>query len=130
MPKARFRLFVAADTTGSTPEAISEFAHAALKRGMVYFCAWGPGCKRFHDVVDEVRDKRLIVGPTTNDVVMTTWHEKETLHDALDYFLISAWPTDGFAVDSDYWVAMCINNPLWAAIVRQRLEGLDPSRLM
>src|ERR1700731_4146539 len=98
IPTARFRLFVAADTTGSNSEVLAEFAQAALKRGMVYFCAWGPGCERFHDVVDEViaeddLGERLFVGPTVNDTVMTTWHGEETLEDALDYFLISAYPT-------------------------------------
>jgi hypothetical protein len=134
IPSTRFRLFVAADTTVSTSEALAKFAHATLKLGMVYFCAWGPGCERFHDIVDKVIElddlgERLFVGPTSNDVVMTTWHAEDTLDEALDYFLISACPTDGFAVGSNYWVAMCVNNPGWAAIVRQRLERVDPSRL-
>jgi hypothetical protein len=43
IPKGRFRLSVAADTTGRPTEAINEFAPAALKRVVVYFCAWGPG---------------------------------------------------------------------------------------
>jgi hypothetical protein len=57
---------------------------------------------------------------------MTTWHEKDTLDEALDFFLTGACPTDGFAAGSDYWVAMCVNNPTWVATVRQRLEPLDP----
>src|ERR1700686_5436028 len=54
IPSRRFRLFVAANTTSSTTEAIGQFASAALEAGMVYFSAWGPGCERFHDLVDEV----------------------------------------------------------------------------
>jgi hypothetical protein len=54
IPNGRFRLLVAADVTGLSTKLMSEFAVAALKSGMVYFCAWGPGCKRFHDIVDEV----------------------------------------------------------------------------
>jgi hypothetical protein len=59
---------------------------------------------------------------------MTTWHEEETLEDALDYFLDAAYPTDGFAVDSEYWVAISMNNAAWAPIIRRRLEAIvNPS---
>ena len=53
IPSMRFRLFVAADVMGVAVDVIGEFAHSALTRGMVYFCAWGPDCERFHDIVDE-----------------------------------------------------------------------------
>jgi hypothetical protein len=134
IPKVRFRLFMAVDTTGCPPDVLAEFAHAALKSGMVYFCAWGPDCERFHDIVDEVIvedavGKRLFVGPNANDTVMTTWHANDTLEEALDYFLLFSCPTEGFLANSDYWLAMCVNNPAWAAIVEKRLEHVGPSRL-
>lgn len=131
IPLPRFRLFIAADTTRSNVESLSEFAESALKQGMVYFCAWGPDCERFHDVVDEVilgddLGKRLFKGPNTQDTVMTTWHARDTLDDALDFFLNFACPTDGFAADSDYWLAICINNSDWATAIRRQLESLNP----
>ena len=92
IPLSRFRLFVAADTSHSSVEEISAFAEGALIAGMVYFCAWGPGCERFHDIVDEIiADDRVsgrnrFLPPTSDDVVMTTWHAHETLEEALDYF--------------------------------------------
>ena len=127
IPLQRFRLFVAADTTGCAPEALAEFADAALKQGMVYFCAWGHDCERFHDIVDEViveddLGKRLFVGPNPKDTVMTTWHERDTLDEALDFFFNLACPTDGFVVDSDCWLAICVNNSEWASIIRRRPE--------
>jgi hypothetical protein len=98
IPSRRFRLFVAADVTGDTTEVISEFTLAALKSGMVYFCAWGPDCSRFHDIVDEVilgddLDERLFVRPNAEDHIMTTWHERDRLHEALDFFIDWAQPT-------------------------------------
>ena len=77
VPSKRFRLLVAADVSSANPQAISDFAFSALKRGMVYFCSWGPGCERFHDIVDEVitgddLTKEEFSGPSTSDVVMTT----------------------------------------------------------
>ena len=130
VPVPRFRLFIAADTTGSTVESLSEFAESALKQGMVYFSAWGPDCERFHDVVDEVileddLGKRLFIGPNRQATVMTTWHGRDTLDEALDFFLNSACPTDGFAVDSDYWLGICINKSAWATVIRRKIESLN-----
>jgi hypothetical protein len=130
VPLPRFRLFIAADTTGATVESLSEFAESALKQGMVYFCAWGPDCERFHDFVDEVileddLGKRLFTGPNRQDTVMTTWHATHTLDEALDFFVNFACPTDGFAPDSDYWLAICINDSVWATVIRQQLESLN-----
>jgi len=127
IPSKRFRLFVAADTNSSTTEVIERFVEAVLKAGMVYFSAWGPDCERFHDIVDEVvvSDQigdRLFTGPNEGDTIMTTWHEDETLDEACDFFTNLAIPTAGFEADSDYWVAVCVDNPEWAATIRRQLE--------
>lgn len=126
IPSRRFRLFVAADAIGVTTDAISEFVHEALKRGMVYFCAWGPDCSRFHDIVDEIvveddLGERQFVGPNPHDQIMTTWHENDTLEEAVDFFFNFAFPTDGFEADSDSWIALCINNSEWAVSIRRKL---------
>lgn len=126
IPSRRFRLFVAADVTGYTTDVISEFTLAALKSGMVYFCAWGPDCGRFHDIVDEVilgddLEERLFVPPNADDHIMTTWHEQDRLDEALDFFINWAKPVGDYQLDSDYWVAICVNNPEWAAVTRRQL---------
>jgi hypothetical protein len=120
IPSKRFRLLVAADMTDIPVDLIREFAHAALERGMVYFCAWGPGCERFHDILDElvVADdigERQFAGPNDQDTIMTAWHDDETLDEALDFFVNMSHPTDGFESESDYWLAICLDNPEWAA---------------
>jgi len=128
IPHGRFRLFVAADVTRASTELISEFAYAALTSGMVYFCAWGQDCERFHDIVDEliVEDEigaHLFAGADAGDTIMTTWHEADTLDEALDFFINLAEPTSGLDRNSDYWVAVCVNNSEWAAEIRRRLEA-------
>ena len=125
IPSERFRLFVAADVTGLSTERVSEFAHAALKSGMVYFCAWGPDCERFHDIVDEVVVKdelarRLFVKNET-DTIMTTWHDDEPLSEALDFFANLTSPTAGFEQNSNYWVAVSLDNTEWARELQLRL---------
>jgi hypothetical protein len=54
LPTKRFRLFVAADFTGLSANALADFGRSALRSGMVFFCAWGHECEKFHDIVDEV----------------------------------------------------------------------------
>lgn len=128
IPSARFRLFVAAETHDLSVEQISRFAEAALVRGMVYFCAWGVGCSRFHDIVDEtlvedeVFGKNRFTPPTPNDTIMTTWHEHDTLEDALDFFATCAFPSDGYAEDSDYRVVICVGHPEWAVTAHEFLK--------
>jgi hypothetical protein len=127
LPSHRFRLLVAADVNEVDGLTIAEFARTALSNGMVYFCAWGPGCSRFHDIVDDViacddATQRLFAGPNDSDTVMTTWHEDESLNEAIEYFLELAYPTDGFAGGSDYWLAMSLGNAEWTRNLEAQLK--------
>ncbi len=125
LPGPRFRLFVAADTSRAEVGEISRFAEAALAAGMVYLCAWGPGCGRFHDIVDEVladdavSDARRFTPPTDHDVVMTTWHEHESLEEALDFLATLALPTEGYLAGSGYRLVICVGRADWAATARR-----------
>jgi hypothetical protein len=130
LPPKRFRLFVAADVTELSADVLADFAWAALCSGMVYFCAWGRGCERFHDIVDEViaydcLGERKFTGPTGKDTVMRTWHDDETLEEALDFFITLALPTEGLIPNSNYRVAICVGNPAWATKVKQSLESAE-----
>jgi hypothetical protein len=126
-PSRRFRLLVAADVTTLETDAISKFASAALNCGMVYFCAWGPDCERLHDLVDEVivndeLGERRFTGPNANDVIFTTWHSKEGLSEALDFFITCAEPTEGFLADSSYRLVIVAGNSDWVATARKSLQ--------
>jgi hypothetical protein len=108
-------------------EAIVAFARAALTNGMVYLCAWGAGCERFHDLVDEIVvaddiGERLYAGPKDQDTIMTTWHENETLEEALDFFVRWSLPTEGFEPESGHWLAMSAGDPGWITTIRRRLD--------
>lgn len=125
IPSKRFRLFVAADTENNPVDVVSTFAYAALGKGMAYFSSWGPGCERFHDIVDEVileddlGDRRFV--GSDESVCMTTWHAKHELDEALDFFARFARPSGSFEPDSDYWLAVSVGNAEWAASIRQIL---------
>jgi hypothetical protein len=126
----RFRLFVAADIHDIGTDVVSEFASSALSSGMVYFCAWGRDCEQFHDIVDAivVKDQineRRFVGPNANDTVMTTWHEDESLEEALDFFIACAVPTEGFVLDSSFRLVICVGNAEWAGTATRLLESTN-----
>jgi len=102
LPSRRFRLFVAAHASGTAAQTISNLAFAALEPGMVYPCAWGPGCKRLHAIVDQVVvgddiAERKFAGSRPGHVITTTWHGDENLEEAIDFLATCAAPTDGFA---------------------------------
>jgi hypothetical protein len=130
MQSKRFRLFVAADTSDVGTDTLSQFVVEALQRGMVYCCLWGKGCERFHDIVDDVvvedeLNDRRYVGPTSGDVIMTTWHSDESLEEALEFFT-TALPTQGFLADSDYWLVACVGNEEWVRVASRAFES-DPA---
>ena len=130
LPSIHFRLLVAADIENVPAEIVSEFAFSALSKGMVYFCAWGPGCSRFHDIVDEVIvvdeiGERRFAGPSKDDVVITTWHEEDTLQEALDFLATCANPTDGFASNSAFRLVICVGNSDCSRISREFLAAAE-----
>jgi hypothetical protein len=56
---------------------------------------------------------------------MTTSHLNDTLDEALDFFVSWAIPTEGFAPDSDYWIAVTVDNAGWAKLIRERLQRTE-----
>lgn len=121
---------MAADTTNLSTEAVADFTLAALNHGMVYFCSWGPHCERFHDIVDNVilgddLTQQNFSGLKTGNVIMTTWHADETLEEALDFFAISAVPTEGFAAESEFRLVICVGNSDWATTANKFLRSAE-----
>jgi hypothetical protein len=103
LPGRRFVAFVAADANGVDVAVLAQFCRKLFQAECVYFCAWGPDCERVHDIFDE---GVLDVEP----VIMTTWHDKESLGSALWFFLFSAFPDDGYGVVEN-GLAISIGNP-------------------
>src|SRR2546425_5708672 len=90
LPSEHFALLVAGNARGAELEAIAAFASGALGAGCVYAGSWGPGCQRVHDAFDG-RSNELAV---QDRVVMTTWHEDESLKEALTFLVRDALPSD------------------------------------
>ena len=113
----RFVALLVADTTQTDVETLSRFAESLLASGCVYFCAWGPGCERAHDIMDECS---LEIDP----VIMTTWHDDESLDETLYFFLRNTWPDEGYS-ECGGAIAITVGNADWAAQVERRLRDRD-----
>ena len=133
VPSKYFRLFVAANATNVPTEQISRFVEESHRKGMVYFCTWGPDCERVHDIADEVLADQKIFGPllftpiTHNDTVMTTWHDDDTLEDALESFVSNSCPTESYVKESDMWLVFSVANSAWTSSIREQIRKLMKS---
>ena len=118
LPSRRFIAFLAADATGIDETILSVFARTLLCAGCVYFCAWGTDCERVHDVFDK---ECLKVEP----VITTTWHSKDSLDEALWYFIFNAFPEDEYLETTRSALAISIGRPEWNEQICRRLSDLD-----
>jgi hypothetical protein len=114
---AHFVVLLVADVTQIADQTLSSFARALLRAGCSYFCAWGPGCERAHDLFDQ----ECLSTPA---VIMTTWHENESLDDALWFFLRTSWPDDAYFDTTRAAIAITIGSAEWAAHVERRIRDI------
>ncbi len=115
-----FVLFIALDARGIDDQIIYSAAKELLDRGMVYACVWGPDCERVHDVIDLAIVQRN-PDETDGNVVITTWHAKDLLYEAVWFFLNCAWPAEDYVHACADWIAVAIGNLAWGAEVRATL---------
>jgi hypothetical protein len=112
-----FGTFVAWDARSVPADDVASFLEPLIDAGSAYFVCWGPDCERVHDIADECALQR-------HAVIMTTWHDDDTLDDALWYFLNNMFPDPAFEDDFHSSLAITIGSPSWASAVRTAL--LDP----
>lgn len=110
-------LFLAIDATTIPDEIIRSAAKSLIERGLAYFCVWGPDCERVHDLLDQERIREEPEG----QCVITTWHAKESLPDALWFFANAVEPDEGFIANCTDWVALSVANEAWLHQVRTDL---------
>ncbi len=116
-----FCLLLAMDATTTSDRELREAAKLLLKRGITYLCVWGPDCERVHDLFDLER----MPHEPKDRVVMTTWHSKEPLSEALWFFATCVEPADGFASTCTDWIALSVRNAPWMQEMQTYLEGQD-----
>ncbi len=119
---SQFVCLLAWDARAATVNEISSVARRLLDAGAVYICAWGPGCERLHDIIDEE-----IVGPNPDPAVvsgvMTTWHANEPLAEAIEFALVSAYPDEAHQSQCGSTVGVSIGSPEWGAEIRSAFSS-------
>ena len=123
-----FGLLLLMDTRSEDPSLIDGIAAQLLEAGLVYLCAWGPDCEHLHDIFDEADLARELdrnaSSNCSDDVVMTTWHKDESLKEALQFFVYSAFATGTYASECRDWVIATIGNPEWESEVRSTIRSV------
>lgn len=116
----RFVLFLAWDARGLSAETIFTVAQALVRSGLSYIVSWGPDCERVHDIFD---DADILEDPAS--VIMSTWHEADSLEEALWFALHSAYPAPPYEATTTSVVAAIIGNDGWAQAVETYLADLS-----
>ena len=113
----RFVCLIAWDSRDIGNVRLYAFVERLLWAGAVYVCAWGPDCERVHDTVDDVHLAANSFSPDAL-TLMTTWHSKEPLSEAIWFALNCASPSDGYDEGCASIVGLIIGAPNWAAEIR------------
>jgi hypothetical protein len=103
----RFVCLLLWDAEKVPDKILAQAANWLLNKGAVYFCCWGSDCERVHDAIDSVNISR---NPSCDRVLMTTWHSREPLSEAVYFALNTAWPDEGYAEGCRSVIAVCISN--------------------
>ena len=96
LPSPHFTLLLACDARGISDTDIRSFANLLITQGIAYFCTWGPDCERVHDLMDLVVVQRE-EEEGREFPIMTSWHNDETLDNALWFMLEAACPDEVYA---------------------------------
>ena len=101
------RYFVCLVVLGAPPETnqeVTRWAGMALGQGLVYACVWGPGCEAVHDGIDW--ELAALPDQERRSQVMTTWHDRDTLEEAANYFMVDAQPAPGYRPECSSWLVV------------------------
>jgi hypothetical protein len=71
-----------------------ELANWLVRSGCLYACVWGDNCEAVHDCIDRANNEKFEYGDIPDDkFIMTTWHDKEPLLEAIWFAATSEHPT-------------------------------------
>jgi DNA-binding PadR family transcriptional regulator len=113
-----FSALICADFGQLEEETQFALARTLVESGCIYACTWGPDCERFHDVIDWV-----CAAPEV-PLVMTTWHDKDSLTETIWFLLNCATIADAeTAGDCRAKLGLVLDNPEWAREIRDAFRA-------
>ena len=97
LPARHSACLLAWDARGVSVEAVYSLVAPLLRAGASYFICWGPDCEWVHDIIDELAtEPDNEFGIPKDSCIMTTWHDSESLRDALWFFLVNSCPDEHY----------------------------------
>jgi hypothetical protein len=121
LPSRYFSCLCVMDARSVSVDDVWDFSKHLLRAGCAYFCAWGPDCKRVHDIMDEI-----IVGDdpprSSFEDIMTTWHE-ESLTDALEFFFLWTAPHEAHISGCRSVLVITVGSPVWTQEIADYISG-------
>jgi hypothetical protein len=115
-----FILFIAAQASPEDQIEIQRFAVEAVGSGCAYVVAWGKGCSHVHDSFDLAS-----IDADPDRHVMSTWHDDESLEEALYFALYDAWPDPDSFPDAEGARVVLAVGGAWLAEVRRLVVDQD-----
>ena len=116
-----FTLLLAWDAPTTDLNELEALLQPIADSGLVYLCAWGQNCEAVHDAVDLLTPVGELGTSEEISVVMTTWHENESLQEAVWYFQNLALPSDNKILADCERFAVAVGNPAWAKLMKEAL---------
>lgn len=118
----RFQLFLAMDARRIDDGVLLAFARMIVKQGLALASVWGPDCERVHDRIDDaVIEARPEEDPES--VILTTGHDRETLEEALEFFVETLEPAKDLAFSCGSKLAVSVGDESLALRIRNKLAG-------
>jgi len=120
----KFVCLCAMDARPIPREALWRFCSHLIDLGCAYFCAWGPDCERVHDIMDE---QAIGDNGSAADIgcLMTTWHAKESLLEAIEFFRTCTIPDEEYAPSGcPHGLVIAIGSTEWAVTIEQCVRQL------
>jgi hypothetical protein len=121
-----FAVFLALDATDLDTDDISNMARKLLHAGAAYFCCYGHDCERVHDVIDE--EILHLDLEKDGSVIMTSWHNHETLLEALWFFVFNSFPDDKYLNSCKAGIAISCGSSNWDNQIIGGLKDLAESK--
>jgi len=106
-------------------DVLHQVAQKLLRNGAVYICAFGDGCQKLHDVIDDEIISQELEDNTEATSILTTWHSSEPFDDALWYFLYTTHPADAYEKDCNSWLLVSIGDHDYSSTVRTAFDNPD-----
>ncbi len=121
LPSPHYACLVVCDAELVATARLQRFCRSLIGGGAVYVSTWGPGCERLHDLF---RTTSLGLTKFRGPPVTTTWHARESLDDALWYWVNLTAPAEPYADTCRSGLVVCVGLTAWSTRIRRALVDL------